>query len=209
MDFAELYKTDVKKHITKKGKFNYLSWPYAVSEFRKACPNGTWHIRHFLEDPYCQSDAGCFVEVSVCPDVSSPQVAFTQIHPVLDYKNSTIKEPNAFQINTSIQRCLVKAIALATGIGLHIYAGEDLPEDDKKKEDVKIDVEREKRNAEADIKGWKTLCDKASKKGIEEFRDWYSANEKYILSDCGVEGLQDVYNHWIAVGKKLTVKEGK
>ena len=34
--------------------------------------------------------------------------------------------PNAFQINTSIQRCLVKAIALH-GLGLYIYAGEDLP----------------------------------------------------------------------------------
>jgi hypothetical protein len=46
---------------------------------------------------------------------------------VLDIYNKTIIAPNAFQINTSIQRCLVKAIALH-GLGLYIYAGEDLPE---------------------------------------------------------------------------------
>jgi len=47
----------------------------------------------------------------------------------LDNRNQTIHEPNAFQINTSIQRCLAKAIALH-GLGLYIYAGEDLPVDD-------------------------------------------------------------------------------
>ena len=50
----------------------------------------------------------------------------TQIHPVLDNQNKTINAPNAFQINTSIQRCLAKAIALH-GLGIHLYAGEDLP----------------------------------------------------------------------------------
>ena len=53
----------------------------------------------------------------------------TQIHPVLDHRNQTINEPNAFEINTSIQRCLAKAIALH-GLGLYIFAGEDLPEPD-------------------------------------------------------------------------------
>ena len=57
-------------------------------------------------------------------------VTLSQIHPVLDGKNRPIFEPTAFDINTSIQRCLVKAIALH-GLGLYIYAGEDLPEGDK------------------------------------------------------------------------------
>ena len=72
--------------------------------------------------------------VTVIPDAEKSYVKFTQIHPVLDNKNQTLKEPNAFQVNTSIMRCLVKAIALATGIGLYIYAGEDLPEQDDKPE---------------------------------------------------------------------------
>jgi hypothetical protein len=50
--------------------------------------------------------------------------------PVMDYKNQPIPNPNAFQINTAMQRVLVKAIALH-GLGLYIYAGEDLPEGEK------------------------------------------------------------------------------
>jgi hypothetical protein len=51
----------------------------------------------------------------------------TQIHPVLDARNRPILAPSSFDINTSIQRCLVKATALH-GLGLYIYAGEDLPQ---------------------------------------------------------------------------------
>ncbi|MGM9458240.1 DUF1071 domain-containing protein, partial [Lacticaseibacillus rhamnosus] len=54
-------------------------------------------------------------------------VTLSQVHPVLDNRNKPIEKPNAFQINTSIQRCLAKAIALH-GLGLYIYQGEDLPE---------------------------------------------------------------------------------
>jgi hypothetical protein len=54
-------------------------------------------------------------------------VTLSQIHPVLDSRNRPITAPSAFDINTSIQRCLVKAIALH-GLGLYIYAGEDLPQ---------------------------------------------------------------------------------
>lgn len=60
-------------------------------------------------------------------EVTVEGVRLSQIHPVLDARNKPIEIPNAFNINTSIQRCLVKAIALH-GLGLYIYAGEDLPE---------------------------------------------------------------------------------
>ena len=72
-----------------------------------------------------KTDTGYFVQVTVNVD----GVDRTQVHPVLDNKNQSIDSPNAFQINTSIQRCLAKAIALH-GLGLYIFAGEDLPESD-------------------------------------------------------------------------------
>ena len=56
-------------------------------------------------------------------------ISLSQIHPVLDNRNQPIEKPNAFQINTSLQRALAKAIALH-GLGLYIFAGEDLPEPD-------------------------------------------------------------------------------
>jgi hypothetical protein len=50
--------------------------------------------------------------------------------PVMDYRNKAIPNPDAFAVNTAMQRCLAKAIALH-GLGLYIYAGEDLPDEDK------------------------------------------------------------------------------
>jgi len=121
--FEKLSEVDCSKHVEKKGKFTYLSWPFAVSELKKKHPKATWEVKKDINgSPYTQTNSGCFVEVEV--DVDG--VKLSQIHPVLDNRNQTIKEPNAFQVNTSIQRCLVKAIALH-GLGLYIYAGEDLP----------------------------------------------------------------------------------
>ena len=86
-------------------------------------------MRRFDGLPYQKTETGYFVEVAV----TVQGVALSQIHPVLDARNEPIEVPDAFDINTSIQRCLVKAIALH-GLGLYIYAGEDLPECDKTSE---------------------------------------------------------------------------
>jgi hypothetical protein len=121
--FEELSKIDVNKHIEKKGGFSYLSWPYAVAELRKRHPAATWEVVRFSGMPFLQTEAGCFVEVAVTVE----GVRLSQIHPVLDGRNKPIPNPDPFAINTSLQRALVKAIALH-GLGLYIYAGEDLPE---------------------------------------------------------------------------------
>lgn len=75
-----------------------------------------------LQVPYMRTDTGYYVEVEVTID----GISRSQVHPVLDHRNKPCEKPNAFDINTSIQRCLAKAIALH-GLGLHIYSGEDLP----------------------------------------------------------------------------------
>ena len=126
--FNRLYKTDVTKHIEKKGRFSYLSWPYAVKALRESDPKATWEIKKFGDGqvPFMETRCGFFVEVAVTVE----GITLSQVHPVLDNSNRAVVEPNAFQINTSIQRCLVKAIALH-GLGLHIYQGEDLPTEEK------------------------------------------------------------------------------
>jgi len=128
--FETLNKVDVSEYTEKKGKFNYLSWSYAVRELLKVCPTATWEVHTFqgvdgTEQPYMKNGTGAYVQVTVNVD----DILRTQIHPVLDNRNQTIAEPNSFEINTSIQRCLAKAIALH-GLGLYIFAGEDLPEPD-------------------------------------------------------------------------------
>jgi hypothetical protein len=121
--FKTLSEINVNDHVEQKGKFSYLSWAWAVSELRKAAPTATWEVIKHNGMPFCETKTGFFVEVAVTVD----GITLSQIHPVLDNNNKTIPVPNAFQINTSIQRCLVKAIALH-GLGLYIYAGEDLPD---------------------------------------------------------------------------------
>ncbi len=120
--FAELAKINVNEHIERKGQFSYLSWPFAVSQLRQFDATATWTVQRFDGLPYLTTDNGTFVEVAV----TVRGITLSQIHPVLDSRNRPIAIPSAFDINTSIQRCLVKAIALH-GLGLYIYAGEDLP----------------------------------------------------------------------------------
>ena len=121
--FAALSSINVNDHVEKKGGFSYLSWPFAVAQLRLADPAASWEVRRFGDLPYLSTELGYFVEVAV----TVQGVTLSQIHPVLDGRNRPILAPTPFDINTSIQRCLVKAIALH-GLGLYIYAGEDLPQ---------------------------------------------------------------------------------
>ena len=102
--FARLNQINVSDHIERKGEFAYLSWPYAVAQLRLADPTAIWEVRRFEGLPFLKTDTGYFVEVAV----TVQGLTLSQIHPVLDGKNRPIFEPTAFDINTSIQRCLVK-----------------------------------------------------------------------------------------------------
>ncbi|EOQ18638.1 DUF1071 domain-containing protein [Bacillus cereus] len=127
--FTELASIDVGEHVEKKGEFSYLSWSWAVDQLLKKHPDATWQVVRFGELPYMKTEIGYFVEV----EVTVNQITRSQIHPVLDNYNKPIVKPTSFQINTSIQRCLAKAIALH-GLGLYIYSGEDIPQDDEPKQ---------------------------------------------------------------------------
>lgn len=120
--FKELCEIDVSEYLEKKGNYNYLSWPDAVRLLGLKHPMATWEIFEFDGAPFSVTSCGYFVKVAVTIEgVTKPQW-----HPVLDHRNNPIQKPNAFQINTAIQRCLTKAIAIQ-GLGLYVYAGEDLP----------------------------------------------------------------------------------
>ena len=76
--------------------------------------------------PFLRDQSGCYVKVTVTIE----GLDRTEILPVLNHVNKPIPNPNSFEINTSIKRCMAKCLALH-GLGLYIYRGEDLPFDDE------------------------------------------------------------------------------
>ena len=126
---SELLKINVNEHTEKKGNLTYLSWAWAWAEVLKIDPQATWVAHEFGPD-------GCQVPMMVLPDTTAMVKVGVTISghykqcllPVMDNRNKAIQGPDAFQVNTAIMRCLAKAISMH-GLGLYIYAGEDLPED--------------------------------------------------------------------------------
>ncbi len=112
-------------HVEKKGKFNYLSWAWAWAALKKACPDATFEKHFFGDLPYCIDAQGyAYVKVSV---TCQGQTA-TEVYPVTNHSNQSVKNPDSFEVNTSLQRGLTKCMAYH-GLGHYIYAGEDLPPD--------------------------------------------------------------------------------
>lgn len=116
--FVELKSINVNEHTEKKGNLTYLSWAWAVDQLLTNDPQATWEYK----EPKQFGDT-----LMVFCSVTAFGKTMTSQLPVLDYRNKAISNPDAMAVNTAMQRCLAKAIALH-GIGLYIYAGEDLPE---------------------------------------------------------------------------------
>jgi hypothetical protein len=121
---------NVSDQIEKKNGLSYLSWAYAVDQLLQRDPQAIWEYR-FGVDPETRESVP-YVHIGptamVFCTVNAFGVSRTAQLPVMDHRNKPIQKPDAFQVNTAMQRCLAKAIALH-GIGLYIYAGEDLPEE--------------------------------------------------------------------------------
>jgi hypothetical protein len=124
MNQTDLLKINVNDHTEKKNGLTYLSWAWAWTEVLKADPKANWEVKLFDGSPLMPVGGTYMVWVTVFM-FDKPM---TCMLPVLDYRNKPIPTPNSFDVNTSIMRCLVKAIAMH-GLGLYIYSGEDLPPD--------------------------------------------------------------------------------
>jgi hypothetical protein len=132
---SELLKINVNEHTEKKNGLTYLSWAWAWAEVLKIDPRANWIAVEFSDGRGCAvpfmrlPDDSCIVKT----EVTLKLVTRACTLPVMDHRNKAIKSPDAFQVNTAIMRCLAKCIAMH-GLGLYIYAGEDLPEGEEKPE---------------------------------------------------------------------------
>ncbi|MBQ2658599.1 MAG: DUF1071 domain-containing protein [Erysipelotrichaceae bacterium] len=149
--FNTLYAINVNGKTEKKGNLTYLSWAWAWAEFVKVCPDAKYEIRMFEGKPYlCDPNLGYMVFTSVTVKDDTKEMWL----PVMDQNNKAMKDhpykyqvrqknfqtgkvemvervceaATMFDINKTIMRCLTKNISMF-GLGLYIYAGEDLPED--------------------------------------------------------------------------------
>lgn len=186
--FETLNAINVNEHVEKKktGEKNpdgsekfltYLSWVWAWGQVKQLFPDATYEVRHWGEKPYLNDDQlGIMVETSVTIGGET----ITMWLPVMDSKNKamkavpytyktkygdkTVDAATMFDVNKAIMRCLAKNIAMF-GLGLYIYAGEDLPEEEAAQ--AKSDLEQKIAQAVAAIKAVK------SRDELEKcWRDW-------------------------------------
>jgi hypothetical protein len=134
--FERLSAINVNEHVEKKSNLSYLSWAWAWSEVKRACPDARYDIK---ETDYDETlGFMCHTTVTIegetlemwlpVMDGANKSMLKTPYTYKTKYGEKTVEGATTFDINKTIMRCLVKNLAMF-GLGLYIFAGEDLPED--------------------------------------------------------------------------------
>lgn len=142
--FQELYSLNVNQYVEKKNDLSYLSWSYAWAEFKKIYPDATYEVKKDAEGRCYFGDE--LFGYMVYTSVTAGGLTYEMWLPVMDgankamkalaytyttrYGEKTVEPMTVFDVNKTVMRCLVKNLAMF-GLGLYIYAGEDLPQDIK------------------------------------------------------------------------------
>ena len=158
--FVTLNDINVNDKTEQKNGLTYLSWAWAWGEVKKLYPDSTYTIYENAEG-WCYHTDGktCWVKTGVTVN----GLEHIEYLPVMDYKNKSIPVGNvtSFDVNKAIQRSLTKAVA-RHGLGLYIYAGEDLPEAEQ------VEGEQPKKEQPKKVKSPRErLIAKLSEKGID------------------------------------------
>ena len=177
MKYSEIASINVNDHVEKKGGLSYLSWAWAVDQLLRLDADAVWEY----------GDHATFGDgtVMVFCTVTAFGKRRTMQLPVMDYKNRAIVHPDAFAINTAMQRCLVKAIALH-GLGLYIYAGEDLPYGDEKQDEAPAATDPHREEV---MNGLREICDGIGKEALAEVWKATSLDDRKLI---GREGLDEL-----------------
>ena len=163
--FKTLNGIDVNEHTEKKNGLTYLAWAWAWAEVKKHYPDAQYTIYENANGMNYHTDGRtCWVKTGVTIE----GLEHIEYLPVMDYANKSIpvERVTSFDVNKAIQRSLTKAAA-RHGLGLYIYAGEDLPE---------------VQNA-ADDKFGAIILEVAAEKDTDELKDLYYKYEKEYKND--------------------------
>lgn len=213
--FEQIYKINVSDKTEQKNGLTYLSWAWAWAEFVKVCPDARYEIKMFDGKPYIYDEKlGYMVFTSVTVGDDTKEMWL----PVMDGANKAMLDhpykytigkyervcqaATMFDINKTIMRCLTKNLAMF-GLGLYIYAGEDLPEEEK--------ADRMNANVEEKTDRWEGVKEDLNLKDLaDEFRSLYPKEEQdRILNGLGYKRAEEIgainlqkYNNYIKYGKK-------
>ena len=203
--FTELYGVNVNGHTEKKNNLTYLSWAWAWGEIKKRHPDATYTVYENADGWNYHTDGRtCWVKTGVTVN----GIEHIEYLPVMDYKNKSISTENvtSFDVNKAIQRSLTKACA-RHGLGLYIYAGEDLPEEEAAE---KQDASRNAKNIAANniISGLAKVRGKSDGEILNALMRQISKPEGTTIESLEYDDLMDaikILNDWrlkINAGKK-------
>lgn len=141
--FESLNAVNVNEHTEEKNGLTYLSWAWAWGELKKRYPDSFYTIYENKDGLFYHTDGktawvktGVTVVFDLIMDGNREhrEIEHIEYLPVMDFKNRSIPVDmvSSFDVNKAIQRSLTKAVA-RHGLGLYIYAGEDLPEGEETK----------------------------------------------------------------------------
>ena len=190
--FETLNSINVNDKTEKKNGLTYLSWAWAWGEAKKVYPNAIYTIYENKDGwNYFTDGKTCWVKTGVTIE----GLEHIEYLPVMDYRNKSITADNvtSFDVNKTIQRSLTKALA-RHGLGLYIYAGEDLP-----------DVEVEPKVTE--VVKLSKVTEQNIIKLIEQYSEKRNGNvdqlTKYYLKKCNVNSLTELTEE---CGKKIVAE---
>ena len=194
--FNDLYAVNVNGHTEKKNNLTYLSWAWAWGEIKKRHPDATYTVYENADGwNYHNDGRTCWVKTGVTVN----GIEHIEYLPVMDYKNKSIPVENvtSFDVNKAIQRSLTKACA-RHGLGLYIYAGEDLPEEEAAE---KQDASRNAKNIAANniISGLAKARGKSDAEILNALMRQISKPEGTTIESLEYDDLMDaikILNDW-------------
>ena len=186
--YETLSKVDVSEHIEKKNGLSYVSWAWAWHEVKKRFPAAYYTIYENADGLFYHHDGHtAWVKTGVTID----GLEHIEYLPVMDYKNKSIPVDalTSFDVNKTIQRSLTKACA-RHGLGLSVYASEDLPLDAEKEEPKEEPKAEEPKKAS--VQQLQVIQDLILKTGKKE-EDICKAYKVKKLQDITVENAAEIY----------------
>lgn len=186
--FKVLNAINCNEHVEQKNGLTYLSWAWAWAKVKELYPDATYTVYENKDGLNYHTDGKtCWVKTGVTIN----GLEHIEMLPVMDYRNSSIPadKVTSFDVNKAIQRSLTKACA-RHGLGLYIYAGEDLPEEVKKEAEEKKQKETEVLLAQA--------CEEMKAcKSVEELNAVWARYPQFHTKAC------DFYNITAEVNQNL------